>query len=125
MKDNWDTRTAKDCKIKDVLPESCRKCRDFDFCQKNRQISIDEYLEKLSGEWKRIPPEATVIFPKETKVPKTEPVIRRSELMAEPDLVLKGTVNRVPSFVGFKEWVSGPNDCYHEFELLQYKEIQK
>lgn len=127
MAENWDTKTAKNCKIKDVLPESCRKCRDFDFCQKNRQISIDEYLKQLVNEWKPIQENAKIEFP--DYAPILNHIILRTQTPQKvqnvPDVTMKGTVNGIHSNIGFKKWVSGPNDCYIHLQPIQYKEIQK
>lgn len=89
------------------------------------QLTIEEWILKQSTSdsiWKRIPPEATIIIPAGVKVPEVEPILRRSDLMEVPDLVLEGEVNKVPAYIGCKEWVSGPNEEYHSFEILQWKE---
>lgn len=50
MAENWDTETAKDCKIPRYIPEACKKCRDLDWCINHRQITIDEIKEKDNDE---------------------------------------------------------------------------
>lgn len=89
------------------------------------QLTIEEWILNQStsdSTWKRIPPGSTIIIPAGVKVPEVEPFLRRSDLMEVPDLVLEGEVNKVPAYIGYKEWVSGPNEEYYSFELLQWKE---
>lgn len=42
--DNWDTRTALNCKIKDLIPNFCNDCRDREFCKHHKQMTIDEWI---------------------------------------------------------------------------------
>ena len=50
MTDNWDTRSAMSCRIPELVPAWCDRCRDKLFCQKigkfNKQISIEDYLKE-------------------------------------------------------------------------------
>lgn len=41
--------------------------------------------------------------------------------MTNPDVVCEGTVNGMPAYIGFKAWISGPGECYLEYEAVQYK----
>lgn len=53
---NWDTRTALKCKIPDLLPNWCNRCRDKAFCKKHgkfrKQITIEEWVEENLSEAK-------------------------------------------------------------------------
>ena len=54
----------------------------------------------------------------------TMPLIQTAterHIMKHPDVVCEGTVNGVPAYIGFKAWVSGPGECYLEYEAIQYK----
>lgn len=42
--DNWDTRTALDCRLPELDPEFCQGCRDREFCLHHRQITIFDIL---------------------------------------------------------------------------------
>lgn len=43
---NWDIKTAKACKIPEVMPAFCKQCRDIKYCESKklnlRQMTIDE-----------------------------------------------------------------------------------
>lgn len=125
MATNWDTETAKDCKMKDYLPKACEKCRDRLFCSKHRQISIEDWLEETKDEWKRIPDDAKLIIPgRKVEGFNMIHVVTEQKLQTEPDLILEGKVNGVPALIGFKEWVSGDGCRYKEWQPLQYKEVK-
>lgn len=47
---NWDTRTALECKLPDVNPSFCDSCRDKNFCDHHRQISVNEWIMKGGAE---------------------------------------------------------------------------
>ena len=40
---NWDTRTADNCTLPDLIPGICEQCRDFAYC--HRQLSITDMTE--------------------------------------------------------------------------------
>lgn len=44
MKDNWDTRTAKTCRLSSVLPGICYGCRDRAYCF--QQMTIDDLIKE-------------------------------------------------------------------------------
>lgn len=91
-----------------------------------KQISIDEWIQEEKGTgWKRIPGGSFVSWDSQGRnMPICVPVTK-SDLMTDPDVICEGLVNiqgeKTLAYIGFKEWVSGPNDCFHEYELLQYK----
>lgn len=87
-----------------------------------KQISIEEYLRSATVEWKPIPKDSSVIIPGR----KLQGVIKgvlEQKVMNEPDLVIYGSIDGKPAMIGFKEWVSGPDCCFHEWEAVQYREI--
>lgn len=43
MKD-WDTETADRCRLPELIPGICRRCRDYDYC--HRQLSIADMMEE-------------------------------------------------------------------------------
>lgn len=47
MADNWDTRTADNCKLPDLMPEACDNCRDILYCKSKHgvQTTIWDFLE--------------------------------------------------------------------------------
>lgn len=45
MAENWDTRTADNCKLPDLIPEICENCRDIQYCEakeRGKQMTFDE-----------------------------------------------------------------------------------
>ena len=40
MGENWDTETADRCRLPELIPDICRRCRDYDYC--HRQLSLFE-----------------------------------------------------------------------------------
>jgi len=45
---NWDTRTADNCKLPDLIPEICENCRDIQYCkakERGKQMTFDDFLE--------------------------------------------------------------------------------
>lgn len=48
--------------------------------------------------------------------------ISESNIMTHPDVICEGTVNGTPAYIGFKAWVSGPGECFLEYEAIQWKE---
>lgn len=35
---NWDTETADNCRLPDLIPDICDRCRDYKYC--HRQLTI-------------------------------------------------------------------------------------
>lgn len=135
MAKNWDTETAKSCRIPDYVPYACDICRDRLYCQKNKyglvQMSIFDYMreinEKKSQEWQRVPENCVIKAWDEDDcyIPLIETVTEQS-IMAEPDKVVKGIVfidgERHYAVLGLKEWRSGPDGIYVDYEAIQWKE---
>ena len=40
MGSNWDTETADNCRLPELLPAICQDCRDYAYCY--RQMSIED-----------------------------------------------------------------------------------
>ena len=87
------------------------------------QISIEEWLLDDRGKgWKVIPVRAVVAFDTKGKTMPLVQSINENKIMDEPDIVLEGAVNGIPAYIGFKEWVSGWNEEFTEYEAIQWKE---
>ncbi len=41
---NWDTITADKCRLPELLPDSCKDCRDYDYC--HRQLDFEDLNRK-------------------------------------------------------------------------------
>lgn len=37
---NWDTETAATCKLPELIPDICERCRDYEYC--HRQLTLDD-----------------------------------------------------------------------------------
>ena len=48
--------------------------------------------------------------------------VNENHIMDNPDVICEGTVNGTPAYIGFKQWESGPNGIYVEYEAIQWKE---
>ena len=48
--------------------------------------------------------------------------VNENHIMDNPDVICEGTVNGIPAYIGFKQWESGPNGIYIEYEAIQWKE---
>ena len=48
---NWDTETAKNCRLPELLPGICKGCRDDAYC--HRQLSFTDMEEDISHEKNR------------------------------------------------------------------------
>lgn len=91
-----------------------------------KQISIEEYLKSAEVEWKPIPKDATVIIPgRRVHGLNMIKTIMEQRVMNEPDVQICGSIDGKPAIIGFKEWVSGPDGCFTEWEAIQYREILK
>lgn len=33
---NWDIKTADNCKLPDLIPDICNKCRDYRYCNRDK-----------------------------------------------------------------------------------------
>ena len=44
MKATWDIETAKTCKINNLMPDKCKRCRDYKYCYK--QMSIEDIIKE-------------------------------------------------------------------------------
>lgn len=87
------------------------------------QISIEEWLLTDAGKgWKLIPVCSVVAFDTKGKIIPLVQTVNENKVMNEPDLVLEGAVNGTPAYIGFKQWESGPNGIYVEYEAIQWKE---
>lgn len=52
---NWDTETADRCKLPDLLPEICERCRDKKYCRRNDngQMTIGDMIPEEDDDVKR------------------------------------------------------------------------
>lgn len=48
---NWDTISADKCRLPELLPDVCEKCRDFAYC--HRQITFDDLEQKDKNDAER------------------------------------------------------------------------
>ena len=70
-------------------------------------------------EWEPIKDKAIAWNTAKTYIPLIIPVIPSNP--KNIDLVIDGTVDGKPALIGFKAWVSGPNDCFTQYEAVLYK----
>ena len=122
MADNWDTETAKDCKMPRYMKDACKKCRDRAWCDSHRQISLDDLLKE--NEWKPLPQNVEIEMPDVEGLPFVK-TVTKTNLQKIPDLITIGTVNGRPAIIGLKKWISGFEEEFEEWEPLQYKEIKQ
>lgn len=91
-----------------------------------KQMSIEEWLLEKSGKgWKLIEYGSFIAW---NDGGKNMPLCRtahENRIMDEPDVICEGAINGAPAYIGFKEWVSGWNDQFHEYEAIQYKLKEK
>ena len=40
---NWDTETADTCRLPELIPDICKRCRDYDYC--HRQLTLSDMLK--------------------------------------------------------------------------------
>ena len=86
-------------------------------------MSIWDILkEKKSQEWQRVPRGALLVFQYGEKPMHLIHTVTEQALMDEPDEIREGSVNRIPAYIGFKEWRSGPDGIYVDYEAIQWKE---
>lgn len=77
-------------------------------------------FEFIREEWIQVTDEAVAWDLARIYIPIVVPVIP-STPQNTIDLVIDGTVNGKPALIGFKEWVSGPGNCFKEYEVVLYK----
>lgn len=126
---NWDTKTADSCQIGSIDASFCQKCRDLAYCMKHEerkramhQMTIDEWMsQRPAQEWKRIELYAKIEWISDKNMPLCRSV-NENRIMEKPDVICKGTVDGVPAYIGFKEWVSGWGEEFIEYEAIQWKE---
>lgn len=132
MAKNWDTKTAKSCRLPEFKSDACETCRDKRYCEVHKhglvQMSIWDLLEeKKSQEWQRVPENCVIKAWDEDNcyIPLIETVTEQN-IMTEPDKVVKGIVfidgERHYAVLGLKEWRSGPDGIYTDYEAIQWKE---
>lgn len=44
MAKNWDTETADNCRLPELIPDICERCRDYAYC--HRQLTIEDMIER-------------------------------------------------------------------------------
>ena len=87
------------------------------------QISIWDILDETeseSDEWNYLHHTDYIEWISENTMPLIQTVTER-HIMKHPDVICEGTVNGKPAYIGFKAWVSGFNECFLEYEAIQYK----
>lgn len=45
---NWDTETADTCRLPELIPDICKRCRDYDYC--HRQLTLSDMLKGTQEE---------------------------------------------------------------------------
>lgn len=40
---NWDTETADTCRLPELIPDICEKCRDYKYCHRQLSLEFDQY----------------------------------------------------------------------------------
>lgn len=46
---NWDTITADDCRLHELIPDICEGCRDYAYC--HRQLTLITTVKDLDADW--------------------------------------------------------------------------
>lgn len=118
VRDSWNGRIGKIVDIDHYYTDV--ECSDGEIYAWTPTNTV--HFEFIREEWTPITTEVIEWNKTRTYIPLSFVIpVFRSKPPNDIDLVIDGTVDGKQSLIGFKEWVSGPNDIYTTYEPVLFK----